>query len=191
MKTFLSPDSLKSQQSNERLPLTILTTGGTIEKRYDEDNGLLTNRESIIEERLNQKLRLPYLDIQIVHLLAKDSLLMDDQDRAVLWSGIEERLALKRPLIILHGTDTVHKSLAFCEEQVKKKSLSIQVAIVFTGAMVPLEMENTDGWQNLTEALLAAQYLTPGLYFSFHSRIYKSPHLIKDRQKKTFAYPPH
>jgi L-asparaginase len=176
--------------SNEPKPLTIFTTGGTIEKTYDEDKGLLINRDSVLEERIHQKLRLPYLTIEMIHLLAKDSLFMTEEDRQILWEGLEKKLKTPHPIVILHGTDTVDKSIAYCLERLQSHPTSLQSAIVFTGAMIPLELEQTDGWQNLTEAISCSQHLDPGIYLSFHSRIYQYPFLIKDRLKKTFAYKP-
>ena len=68
--------------SNEILPLFILTTGGTIEKIYDEFEGSLQNKDTIVKNKILQKLRLPYTDIHLEPIMAKDSLLMDDKDRA-------------------------------------------------------------------------------------------------------------
>jgi L-asparaginase len=61
------------------------------------------------------------------------------------------------------------------------------VPIVFTGAMRPYELRNTDALQNLTEALLAAQFLSPGVYVAMHSQVLQFPGIEKDRGRGTFV----
>ena len=69
---------------NKIVDVSILTTGGTIEKTYDEQDGILDNRESIIKNILLSRLRLPYTRLNIVPILCKDSLKMNEDDRAFL-----------------------------------------------------------------------------------------------------------
>ena len=45
---------------NSPLDVIIITTGGTIEKTYDEFDGSLENRGTFIKNRILSKLRLPY-----------------------------------------------------------------------------------------------------------------------------------
>ncbi|HWU44250.1 MAG TPA: hypothetical protein VN132_12455, partial [Bdellovibrio sp.] len=51
----------------------IITTGGTIEKTYDEFDGSLQNRGTSIRNRILSKMRLPYTNILVHPLLSKDS----------------------------------------------------------------------------------------------------------------------
>ncbi|MEZ4871431.1 MAG: hypothetical protein R2827_04125 [Bdellovibrionales bacterium] len=53
----------------------VLTTGGTIEKSYCEDDGSIKNQESLLEEKLLKKLRHPHTEIKAVQIMAKDSLI--------------------------------------------------------------------------------------------------------------------
>lgn len=53
--------------------LSILTTGGTIDKTYNEYSGNLGNSRTVLEEILSG-LRLPDLFIRHVEVLHKDSL---------------------------------------------------------------------------------------------------------------------
>jgi L-asparaginase len=62
-------------------------------------------------------------------------------------------------------------------------------AVVLTGAMRPYAMKNTDATQNVTEALLAAQILAPGVYVSMHNRVLQFPGVIKDEIAGTFVNP--
>ena len=53
--------------------ITLITTGGTIEKTYDERSGELTNRRSIVG-RMVRRLRLEDTKVSTLELMSKDSL---------------------------------------------------------------------------------------------------------------------
>ncbi len=162
----------------------LVTTGGTIEKTYDESNGLLVNYPSEIQNRLLPKLRLPYSQIEVKKVLAKDSLDMNDEDRKILVGSLRELAKEGRPILVLHGTDTMDLSVTHCQEQIPQEE--IQRPIVFTGAMRPLEFENSDALQNIIEGLMVCRLVTPGLYLSFHGRTFKGPSFIKNFKTMTF-----
>ncbi len=178
---------LKSRVSrgkkNKMKKIYILTTGGTIEKSYDESDGSLFNRSTIIRETIFRRLRLPYTEVEVISLMAKDSLDMVDQDREHIYNEIIKRSHDHIPIVVLHGTDTLEKTLRFCYQQNQGK---IQTTVVFTGAMRPLGFDRSDADQNITEALCAAHLLPPGFYLSFHGEIFKAPHVSKNRQTRTF-----
>jgi L-asparaginase len=154
----------------------IITTGGTIEKTYDEFDGSLENRGTSIKNRILSKLRLPYTSIHVEPLLSKDSLYMDDTDRELICKAIAEESKKNAPIVVLHGTDTMAVTAKYCFEKI----LHLSIPVVFTGAMV------TDATQNVTEALLAAKLLQPGFYISFHNQIFTVPHVHKNKEKRTF-----
>lgn len=160
-----------------------MTTGGTIEKSYDEFDGSLANRESQIKERILKRLRLPYTKISVFSLMAKDSLHMTDYDRTMILKTIESHLPKKKPIVILHGTDTMAKTARLVHEKLKDK---LESAIVFTGAMKPMGFEDSDASQNVTEALLSAKVMKPGVYISFHNRVFELPNVRKNKEKRTF-----
>ena len=173
--------------------ITLITTGGTIEKTYDEKTGELANRRSIVG-RMLRRMRLEETSITIVELMSKDSLLMTDEDRrriadAVLAAGgsRETRAAAASSatgIVILHGTDTLTVTGEFL-----LASLSPAVPIVLTGAMRPFEMTRTDALQNLTEAVFATGALGPGVYCVAHGRALAFPGVVKDRGRGTFVKP--
>lgn len=160
----------------------IITTGGTIEKTYNEFDGSLENRGTSIKNRILTKLRLPYTNLSVYPLLSKDSLYMTDEDRELIAATIKDQAAKGAPIVILHGTDTMHISADFA----LKKLGTINVPVVFTGAMIPMGFDDSDATQNVTEALLAAKMLPPGFYISFHNQIFTVPHVRKNREKGTF-----
>lgn len=162
--------------------ILIITTGGTIEKTYDEFDGSLENRGTSIKNRILSKLRLPYTNIIVHPLLSKDSLYMDDNDREMISDAIKLDLKKNAPIVILHGTDTMALTANYCYERIADP----KVPVVFTGAMVPMGFDDTDATQNVTEAMLAAKLLPPGFYISFHNQIFKVPHVQKNKEKRTF-----
>ena len=168
--------------ANEISPLTILTTGGTIDKIYDEHEGTLQNRETIIKNKILQKLRLPYRDITVRSLMSKDSLYMDDNDRNLIAAEIHRHAQHAHPIVVLHGTDTMDKTAAHCHHLHPKPA----VPVVFTGAMKPMGFDDSDATQNVIEAIFATQLLAPGYYVTFHGQLFQVPHFRKNREKGTF-----
>jgi len=177
------------QEGSELLPgfseIIVMTTGGTIEKTYDEFDGSLANRESSIRQRILSKLRLPYTKLTIFSLMAKDSLHMTDYDRTMIYKTIESHLYKNLPIVVLHGTDTMAKTASVVYEKLKDSG-ELKGPIVFTGAMKPMGFEDSDAAQNVTEALLSAKLLDPGVYISFHNRVFKLPRVRKNHEKRTF-----
>jgi L-asparaginase len=159
----------------------VITTGGTIEKSYDEFDGTLSNRGSHLQEIL-KRLRLPTIKIQHQDLLYKDSLEMTDRDRQMILFAVENFLEEKAPIIILHGTDTMETTALHLYEKIQNPT----VPIVMTGAMKPFGFENSDATQNFTEALLSTSLISPGIYISMHGVVHKMPGVRKNRDKGTF-----
>lgn len=169
--------------------LTLITTGGTIEKTYDEQSGQLDNRRSIVR-RMLRRLRLEDAQVRIIELMSKDSLHMTDADREQILQVVSAALAVSAQpeagtsgIVILHGTDT----LCNTGELLAKRLSHPQVPIILTGAMRPYEMTRSDALQNLTEALFAAGTLAPGIYAAAHGRALRFPGVRKDRDRGTFV----
>ncbi len=167
---------------NDWTRINIITTGGTIEKTYDELDGTLFNRETVIKNRINQRLRLPYTEIIIHSLMAMDSQDMATSDRQKICDNVAELSREGHPIVILHGTDTMQHSAELVQENLNECS----VPVIFTGAMKPLGFEDSDALQNVTEALIAAQLVKPGVYISFHNRLYPIPGVRKNKKFGTF-----
>ena len=159
----------------------VITTGGTIEKIYDEESGTLANRGSVLQQMVG-RLRLPYTTIQNYDLLCKDSLEMTDKDRQMILLAVENLLEHNTPILILHGTDTMEQTAIYLFNNLPH----LTVPIILTGAMKPFGFENSDALQNFTEALLACSLIAPGLYISMHGRVHPLPGVAKNREKGTF-----
>jgi L-asparaginase len=162
--------------------VNILTTGGTIEKSYCESDGSIKNQESQLKARLLSRLRLPYTDIWVEEVMAKDSLDMTTADRDLIFQRIATTLKDGSPIVVLHGTDTMAKTLDHCFQKMPNPP----VAVVFTGAMTPAGFIESDAQQNFTEALYACQIIPPGFYISFHGALFKAPHVQKNHERLTF-----
>lgn len=168
--------------------ITLISTGGTIEKTYDEHAGTLSNRASIVQEML-RLLRIEDTTINTLQLMQKDSLDLTETDRkriagAVdLLTGTREEPTDCSGIIILHGTDTLCETGEFLHEHIKDPT----IPIILTGAMRPFEMKRSDALQNLNEAIFATGTLEPGIWVVAHGRAFQFPGPIKDRERGTFV----
>jgi len=163
------------------MKLTILTTGGTIDKTYDEYAGGLHNVRTVLDKILSS-LRLPDVFIRHVTVMHKDSLDMTDEDRLIILNGVREALPNSDAVIVIHGTDTLSKT----GDVLHRELNDLELPVVLTGAMRPFEFRDSDAPQNVTEAMLAARLLEPGVYAVIHNRVLKFPGIVKDREAGEF-----
>ncbi len=162
--------------------VALISTGGTIEKTYDELEGVLANKVSVLEVMLSQ-LQLQGVRIERVPLMNKDSLDMTDADHDLIAKRTIELTRSCDGVVIVHGTDRLAKT--------GKRLFELQpeppVPVVLTGAMRPYVMRNTDALQNMTESLLAVQLARPGVYVAMHNRLLAFPSVKKDPEQGTFV----
>jgi L-asparaginase len=162
--------------------LTILTTGGTIDKSYDEFQGNLRNEQTAIDVMLDS-LRLPDLEIRRVEVMHKDSLDMTEEDRRIIAHAVRRAVPSSDAVVILHGTDT----LSITGELLCSECANLGIPVILTGAMRPYEFRDTDALQNVIESLLAARLLDAGVFVVMHNRVLRFPGVVKDRQAGTFV----
>ena len=161
----------------------LLSTGGTIEKVYSEQTGVVENRAGKLDRYLRM-LRLPDCEIQSVQLMNKDSLEMTDEDRAEVREQVAAILPEGVPIVISHGTDT----MVATGQYLQKAFPELKVPVILTGAMVPLGFEGGDGLQNLTESLMAARLLGPGVWVVIHGQVFPVGQVRKDKERGTFVW---
>jgi L-asparaginase len=164
-----------------RFAIAILTTGGTIDKTYDETDGSLRNTRSILDELL-RALRLPDLQVTLVPVMSKDSLEMTPEDRQLILAAVRSAVAGHDAVLIVHGTDTLSET----GEALHDGLAALAKPVILTGAMRPYEFRDSDALQNVTESLIAARVLDPGVYVVMHGRALAFPGVIKDRVQRTF-----
>ena len=157
----------------------LLATGGTMEKVYSEQTGSVVNEEFKIDRYL-ARLRLPETEVILTHLMNKDSLDMTVADRELVLAAVKARF--DAPVVISHGTDTMVETGLYLEPRVGP----LTAPIILTGAMTPLGFEGTDGLQNLTESLLAARIVSPGIYVVMHNEVFPVSSVKKDRERGRF-----
>ena len=160
----------------------VITTGGTLEKVYSEQTGNVQNADTKIH-RYFRLLRLPDTEVQTVHVMNKDSLEMTGEDRELVLQAVRRTFADPAPVVITHGTDTMVETGLLLQRSLT----DLQVPIIFTGAMTPLGFEGSDGLQNLTESLLAARLLPPGIWLVMHNQVFPMDRVRKDRELARFV----
>ncbi len=168
----------------QRKRIAILSTGGTIEKTYDELAGVLTNEVSVLQVMLSQ-LELGGVELERFVLMNKDSLEMTPADHKLIAETAVAKAAEFDGVIIVHGTDR----LANSGNCIYELDPSPRVPILLTGAMRPYEMRTTDAMQNLTESLLGVQIAPPGVYVAMHNKLLAFPGVEKDKVNGTFVKP--
>ncbi len=163
------------------MKIHIITTGGTIEKVYSESSGQVENAAQKIDRYL-QLLRLPGAQVEVTPLMNKDSLLMTDEDRELIFAVVRAKIA-DAPVIITHGTDT----MVVTGQLLKKRLGDLAHPVILTGAMSPLGFERSDGLQNLTESLFAARVLGPGVWIVIHGQVHDVDRVRKDKENARFV----
>ena len=154
------------------MSIKLLITGGTVDKQYNPLNGELvfvkTHLPEMIEQAKNK------VDIELEVLMLKDSLDMNDNDRAMI---LEKCNATKEErILITHGTDTMVETA-----QVLGKSISNKT-IVLTGAMVPFSFGKTDALFNLGTALASVQILSNGIFIAMGGKIFPWDNVRKNKE---------
>ena len=129
--------------------ISILITGGTFDKEYDEINGILSFKKTQIHEMLHQSRA--KIEFKIKTLMLIDSLEMSDEQRKEIVNNCAEDENNK--IIITHGTDTIAETgQAIMKEKLNK-------CIILTGAMIPIKFGSSDGLFNLGCAVGLVQSL--------------------------------
>ncbi|MCA9291476.1 MAG: asparaginase [Phycisphaerales bacterium] len=164
--------------------IALISTGGTIEKTYDEFDGVLENDLSVLDVML-ASLQLGGVSIVRVPLMNKDSLEMTPADHELIARTAESMAQGHDGVVIVHGTDR----LAVTGETIVNLVGVPRVPVILTGAMRPYELRSTDAMQNLTESLLAVQLVEPGVYVAMHNKVLRFPGVLKDRERGTFIAP--
>lgn len=159
--------------------IRIFTVGGTIDKIYFDAKSSYEVGPPNIGEILGGLKLNPRFDV--TPLMQKDSLDMDDLDRAQVKeavSGTEDRR-----IIITHGTDTmVHTA-----EQLGELALQQGKTIVLTGALEPARFKTSDAMFNIGAAITAVQILLPGVYITMNGQVFDHDKVVKDVELGRFV----
>jgi len=157
------------------MQIRFITTGGTIDKIYFDALSQFEVGESVVQHILTDAL----VDIEydVVSLLQKDSLEIDDKDRQVLRDYIAADDATR--YVITHGTDTMPATADALNGLGGR-------TIVLTGALTPARFRTTDAVFNVGMAIATAQVASPGVYIAMSGQIFDAGAVRKNRTENRF-----
>lgn len=157
------------------MTIAFITTGGTIDKLYFDRK----NRFEVGDPQLGEVLREANvtLDFEIISLLRKDSLDLDEADRRLILKTIQE--IPQRQVVVTHGTDTMIETGRVLRQARGK-------TIVLTGAMQPARFRFTDAVFNIGTAVAAVQLLGEGVYLAMNGRIFRPEKAWKNVEENRF-----
>ena len=156
--------------------LYILATGGTFDKRFDEDKGFLVLGESLLPDLIARaRVTVPYI---LDTLFPIDGYVMTEADRQRVVSACRARQETR--ILIVHGTDTM------CETAKALGHTKLPQTVVLTGAMMPYETEPSNAAFNFGAALASVQLLPPNIYVAMNGSIFTWDNVRKNGEKRTF-----
>ncbi len=158
--------------------MLILNTGGTFNKRYNPQSGeLFVPKDNRAVEAIVNAL---VIDIDILGILYKDSLEMDDGDRGLLAQTIAT--SEEKVIIVVHGTDTMELSADTIAQ------LALQKTVIFTGAMVPFSIDPLEATANLAMEIGFALRSCSGVYIVMQGICGQYNYVRKNREFGKFEY---
>jgi len=157
------------------LKIKIFTTGGTFDKIYFDAKSEFQFADTIIGDLLEEA-NISF-DYDIVTLLEKDSLDINDVDRKLIHYAVSN--VKEDKILITHGTDTMVET-AQALLDIRDKT------IVLFGAMKPARMRHSDAIYNLGVASAAVQLLPAGVYIAMNGQIFDPERVIKNRELSRF-----
>mgnify|MGYP003571693163 CR=1 FL=1 len=160
------------------MKVTIINTGGTFNKRYNAINGTLdVPTDNIALDKIIASCH--NVEFEIKNVVSKDSLDMNDNDRQLITDMVKQTPTDN--IIIVHGTDTIDLTAAFLSEQITNKK------IVFTGAMIPMSIDEVEATMNFSQALgFLNAPINDGIYLAMHGVVVEHSKLKKDKSVGKF-----
>lgn len=155
--------------------LSIVTTGGTIDKIYFDDKSAYEIGDPQIGKILDA-LGVAFT-FDVMPAMRKDSLHLDDQDRDLLRRIIDAQP--HRHVLVTHGTDTMVETAAVLQSIAGK-------VIVLTGALNPARFQGSDAVFNVGCAVGAVQTLPDGVYIAMNGRVWNPAQVRKNREANRF-----
>ncbi|MFT5599002.1 MAG: L-asparaginase [Gammaproteobacteria bacterium] len=157
------------------MKIKILATGGTLDKVYYDAKDDFHIGEPMSGDILDEAN--VTFDYEVESILKKDSLDINDEDRAMIRQKVTEDANDK--IIITHGTDTMVKT-AMQLLEIEGKT------IVITGAMQPARMRVSDSGYNMGVATTAVQLLPAGVYVAMNGLILDPRTTVKNVAQSRF-----
>ncbi|NII11577.1 asparaginase domain-containing protein [Oleiagrimonas sp. C23AA] len=155
--------------------LTIVTTGGTIDKIYFDAKSDYQIGAPQIGDILSQ-LGVAFR-FETISILRKDSLDLTDEDRQLIRRTIEAQP--HRHVLVTHGTDSMVETAKVLEGIPGK-------TIVLTGALNPARFQGSDAVFNVGCAVGAVQSLPDGVWIAMNGRVWDPKQVRKNRDANRF-----
>lgn len=155
--------------------IRFVTTGGTIDKIYFDALSQFEVGESQVQHILAEGL--VDFDFDVVPLMHKDSLEIDDADRRKLRDYIEKDDGSR--YVVTHGTDSMPATAQVLSGLEGK-------TIVLTGALSPARFKTTDAVFNVGMAVAAVQVASPGVYIAMSGQLFEAGSVRKNRAENRF-----
>ena len=159
--------------------IKILTTGGTIDKIYFDATSEYEIGEPTIPHIFNEVG--VHVNYELISLMRKDSLELNDDDRALIRKSCEE--SKQDEILITHGTDTMCETAEYLMGIAGK-------TIVITGALSPASFRITDAVCNVGLAMGAAQSKGSGVYIAMSGELFEAGKVWKNRKAGKFEKTP-
>lgn len=153
----------------------IVTTGGTIDKIYFDDQSDYQIGEPQIG-RILHGLGVSW-HFRILPLLRKDSLHITEDDRDLIYNTVSS--TIEQHILITHGTDSMVQTAQKLQNIPNK-------TIVMTGALNPARFHNSDAEFNIGCAIGALQALPYGVFIAMNGRLWNPQHVRKNRTANQF-----
>jgi len=150
--------------------ILVLTTGGTIDKVYFDALSEFQVGDTMVHRLM--EIGLVKQDVRVQEICRKDSLELDDADRAAIRHAIET--AEESRIVITHGTDTMTNTAAVLKDIAGK-------TVCMFGALSPARFAESDATMNLGMALATVQVAQPGIYIAMNGTVFAAGHVRKDR----------
>lgn len=155
--------------------ISILTTGGTIDKVYFDANSDFEIGDTLLPELLAEaNIHDGY---SMRELVRKDSLELSDDDRDLIAEAVSQDDSER--ILITHGTDTMTLTADMLKSVTDK-------TIVLFGSMQPARMRRSDAVFNLGFAWAAVSLLPAGVYIAMNGEVFEAGAVRKNLQAKRF-----
>jgi L-asparaginase len=157
--------------------ILIINTGGTFNKIYNPISGDLEIEPT--GEALKSIASSWITKFNIINIIGKDSLDMNDHDRELILNEVKK--SSEENIIVVHGTDTMHITANHLANALLKKQ------IVLTGAMTPHAIKPIESACNLACAYGFIQSNEKsGVYISMNGVMEDYKRVIKNKEKGYF-----
>lgn len=158
--------------------LLIICCGGTFDKsRFTRSGKFVCGDPQAI--KMLEAAKVDSATCEVMSLMKKDSLDMDDADREAVVRAVVE--APQKRIAIAHGTDTLVQTACALDGAAPEKTVSI------VGANSPAIFTGSDASFHLGFGLAVAAGWPAGVWVAMHGKVWPAPKVTKDTERQLFV----